>query len=86
MNYIAIALLFSLGFAALSKIVALITQNEDVAILVTNFLALPLLFVSTAFLPETLLPVWMQIVSAFNSATDGVETVRTLMLGWMDLG
>lgn len=84
LGIIAIALLFSLGFAALSNIVALITRNEDATILATNFLALPLLFVSTAFLPKNLLPGWVRAVSAFNPVTYGVEAVRTLMLdGWV---
>lgn len=83
-SIIALALLFSIGFAALSNIVALITQNEDATILVTNFLALPLLFVSTAFLPETLLPEWVQTVSVVNPVTYGVDAVRVLMLdGWV---
>lgn len=81
---IAVALLFSLGFAAFSNIVALITQNEDATILTTNFLALPLLFVSTAFLPEELLPGWVQVASAFNPVTYGVDAIRVLMLdGWV---
>lgn len=84
LSIIVIALLFSVGFAALSNIVALVTQNEDATILVTNFLALPLLFVSTAFLPETLLPEWVQTVSAVNPVTYGVDAVRVLMLdGWV---
>lgn len=83
-SIIALALLFSIGFAALSNIVALITQNEDATILVTNFLALPLLFLSTAFLPETLLPEWVQTVSVVNPVTYGVDAVRVLMLdGWV---
>ena len=84
LGIIAIALLFSLGFAAFSNIVALTTQNEDATILITNLLALPLLFVSTAFLPEALLPGWVQVVSAFNPVTDGVDAIRALMLdGWV---
>lgn len=84
LGIIAIALLFSLGFAAFSNIVALTTQNEDATILITNLLALPLLFVSTAFLPEALLPGWVQVVSAFNPVTYGVDAIRALMLeGWV---
>lgn len=84
LSIIVIALLFSLGFAALSNIVALITQDEDATILVTNFLSLPLLFVSTAFLPKTLLPEWVQTVSTVNPVTYGVDAIRVLMLdGWV---
>lgn len=83
LSIIAVALLFSLGFAALSNTVALVTQNEDATILITNFLSLPLLFVSTAFLPAELLPSWVQTASAVNPVTYGVDAVRALMLdGW----
>lgn len=83
LGILAIGLLFSLGFAAFSNIVALITKNEDATILVPNLISLPLLFVSTAFLPETLLPGWVQTMSAINPVTYGVDAVRVLMLdGW----
>jgi ABC-2 type transport system permease protein len=84
LGIIAISLLFSLGFAAFSNIIALITQNEDATILIPNLISLPLLFVSTAFLPETLLPEWVLTVSAINPVTYGVDAVRVLMLdGWV---
>lgn len=84
LGIIGIALLFSLGFVALSNIVGLVTQDDDATILATQFLTLPLLFMSTAFLPEDLLPGWVQTVSAFNPVTYGVDGVRTLMLdGWV---
>lgn len=81
---IAIALVFSLGFAGFSNIIALLTQNEDATILIPNLISLPLLFISTAFLPKTLLPGWVQTVSAVNPVTYGVDAVRVLMLeGWV---
>lgn len=81
---IGIALLFSLGFVALSNIVGLVTQDDDATILATQFLTLPLLFMSTAFLQENFLPEWVQTVSAFNPVTYGVDAIRTLMLdGWV---
>lgn len=80
---IALSVVFSLGFAALSNIIALLTQNEDATIITTNFFALPLLFVSTAFLPEDLLPNWIQAISVLNPVTYGVDAIRVLMLdGW----
>lgn len=83
LGIIVISLLFSLGFAAFSNIIALITQNEDATILIPNLISLPLLFVSTAFLPKTLLPEWVLTVSAVNPVTYGVDAVRVLMLyGW----
>jgi ABC-2 type transport system permease protein len=83
LGIIVISLLFSLGFAAFSNIIALITQNEDATILIPNLISLPLLFVSTAFLPKALLPEWVLTVGAINPVTYGVNAVRVLMLdGW----
>lgn len=84
LGIIVISLLFSLGFAAFSNIIALITQNEDATILIPNLISLPLLFVSTAFLPKALLPEWVLTVGAVNPVTYGVNAVRVLMLdGWV---
>jgi len=80
---VVVAILFSLGFVALSNIVGLWTRSTEATIIGVNFLSLPLLFMSTAFLPLSLLPDWVQTVSAFNPITYGVDATRTLMLdGW----
>lgn len=84
LGIIGIALLFSLGFEALSNIVGLVTRDDEATILITQFLMLPLLFMSTAFLPEQFLPGWVQVMSTFNPVSLGVDAIRALMLdGWM---
>lgn len=80
---IGVAILFGLGFVALSNILALVTRNSDATILGTQFLGLPLMFMSTAFMPLNLLPGWVQTVSRVNPISYGVEATRTIMLqGW----
>lgn len=80
---VLIAVLFSIGFIALSNIIALVTESSQATTIGTQFIALPLLFMSTAFLPPKLLPDWIVTVSAFNPVTYGVNAARTLMLsGW----
>ena len=40
----------------------------------------PLLFMSTALVPTSLMPGWMQTVSNFNPITYAVNAVRALMI------
>ncbi len=81
---ILIAELFSFVFVAFSNIVGLVTHCSDATALISNFIALPLVFLSSSFIPRSLLPAWIQTLSAFNPVTYGVTTIRTLMLdGWM---
>lgn len=49
-----------------------------------NVLALPLIFVSTAVLPASILPGWVQTISVLNPVSYGVEAARTIILdGWV---
>lgn len=81
---VAFSVFFGVGFVALSNIIGLATKSADATIIAAQFLALPLLFLSTAFLPEEFLPTWVETASVFNPVTYGIEPVRTLMLeGWV---
>jgi ABC-2 type transport system permease protein len=81
---IVIAELFSVVFVALSNIVGLVTHRSDATALISNFITLPLLFLSSSFLPAALLPPWIQTISVFNPVTYGVTAIRVLMLdGWV---
>lgn len=77
----AVVLVFSLWFAAFSNVAALVTQDTESTAVWTNLLQFPLLFVSSAFLPVSVLPEWMQVVATVNPITYGVDAVRALMLG-----
>jgi ABC-2 type transport system permease protein len=76
--------LFSVVFVALSNIIGLVTHRSDATALISNFITLPLLFLSSSFLPATYLPDWIQTVSVVNPVTYGVTAIRVLMLeGWV---
>ena len=47
-------------------------------------LMFPLVFLSTAFVPEALMPGWMQVVSRWNPITYLIEAIRPLMLSGYD--
>lgn len=77
----AICVVFSVWFTAFSNVLAVLTRDEESTIIGANLLQLPLLFVSSAFLPLSALPEWIQTVAAFNPVTYGVDAARAVMLG-----
>lgn len=78
---VIIAIIFAIWFTAFSNIIALVTADQESTIIGANLLQFPLLFVSSAFLPLSILPKWVQIVATFNPVTYGVDAARALMLG-----
>ncbi len=77
----AIVIVYSLWFTAFSNIIALVTQDATSATIWMYMVHYPLLFSSSAFVPISLLPKWMQIVATVNPVTYGVDALRALMLG-----
>jgi ABC-2 type transport system permease protein len=78
---LAIVLLFGLGLAGFTILVALKTRNTEPTFLIVNFVTLPLLFTSTALLPSQLLPGWLQAVARVNPVSYVVESMRVLFNG-----
>ena len=81
LGIIAIATLFGGVFMAYSNVVALVTRDREATIMIANLLTFPLLFVSSAFLPLSVLPDWIGTVAVLNPITYGVDAIRALMLG-----
>ena len=77
---LGIATLFSLWFLAFSNVVALVTRDQESTTIVANMIPLSLLFVSSAFLPVSSMPDWIQTVATYNPVTYGVDAARALML------
>ncbi|MCL7418687.1 MAG: ABC transporter permease, partial [Halalkalicoccus sp.] len=84
LGIIAIAIVFSVWFTAFSNVVAVLTRDQEATIIAANILQLPLLFVSSAFLPLELLPGWIQAIARINPITYGVDAARALVIeGWV---
>lgn len=80
---LGVALVFSVWFTALSNVIGVVTGSTRVTGIATNLVQFPLLFASTAFVPERALPGWLRAVSSANPVTYGVDATRTIMLsGW----
>jgi ABC-2 type transport system permease protein len=70
---------FGICFAGTSFIPALLTRSEQA----TNSLSLlmfPLVFMSTAFVPESLMPEWIRTVNAWNPISYLIEAMRAVMV------
>jgi ABC-2 type transport system permease protein len=81
---IGIGIVFSFWFSALSNVLGLWARDTEATVLMVNFFQLPLLFVSSAFLPIDILPNWIQFISKINPVTYGVNATRALVVqGWV---
>ncbi|HET7678221.1 MAG TPA: ABC transporter permease [Candidatus Limnocylindrales bacterium] len=77
--------LFGLALAGASFVPALVTKSEQ-ATSTFSLLLFPLMFASTAFVPEALMPEWLQVVNAWNPITYLIEAIRALMVTGYDWG
>lgn len=67
-------------FAGFSHGIALLTRREETMIAVSNFIALPLIFVSSTLIARELMPAWMQWVARFNPVQWGVSAAREVVM------
>ena len=76
---------FGIALAGTNFIPALLTKSEQ-ATSTLSLLVFPLVFMSTAFVPEALMPGWMQAFSRWNPVTHLIEAIRALMVTGYDWG
>jgi ABC-2 type transport system permease protein len=81
LGMIVVAALLGAGVASFSNGLALIVRKEETLIATVNGLLLPLTFLSTAFMPEQLLPDWVSTVAKFNPLNWAVEASKILTAG-----
>jgi len=71
------AVLLGTSIGALSNAVALLSRKEETMIAVSNFVLLPLVFLSSVFMAQALMPGWMQGVAHYNPVNWAVEAGRS---------
>jgi ABC-2 type transport system permease protein len=69
---------FGIAFSGASFIPALLTKSEQ-ATGTFSLLLFPVMFMSTAFVPQVMMPGWMQSVNRFNPITHVIEAIRSIM-------
>ena len=74
---------FGIAFAGANFIPALLTRSEQTASSV-SMLTFPLVFISTAFVPEALMPDWIRVVNRWNPVSYLIEAIRALMVTGYD--
>jgi ABC-2 type transport system permease protein len=80
--------LLGMGFAAFSNGLALFFKRPEPMMAIINFIAMPLVFLSSTFMAAALLPSWLDTVRQFNPVDYAVVGVRGLVLDgfvWSDL-
>jgi ABC-2 type transport system permease protein len=77
--------LFGIAWSGTSFIPALLTKSEQ-ATASFSFLFFPIVYLSTAFVPEQLMPGWMQVVNDWNPIAYLIEAIRSLMVDGYDWG
>jgi ABC-2 type transport system permease protein len=82
---IGLAGLFGMAWAGTSFIPALLTKSEQ-ATGTLSLLFFPFAFMSTAFVPEALMPGWMQFINDWNPITYLIEAIRALMTTGFEWG
>src|SRR5680860_875523 len=80
---ILIAVLFGIAWAGISNVVALRTGNAELTMLIGILITFPVLFLSTGFMPQALLPDWLGTAAQFNPITYLINALRELVNeGW----
>ncbi len=74
------AALLSMVFAGISNAIALLVRQEASMIATANFVSLPLMFLSSILLRQSVMPGWMQTASRYNPVNWGVLAARNAVL------
>ncbi len=86
--YIIVPIIFAMAVGSLSISTALVTKKHEAMINVMQFCSLPLMFLSSAFMPQELMPKWISWISKINPVDWTISLERAVtssygFLGWM---
>ncbi|MGD1051397.1 MAG: ABC transporter permease [Solirubrobacteraceae bacterium] len=83
---ILVAALLGAAFASLSNGVALLARQREALIGAVSFVILPLTFLSSALMQQSLVPAWIRTVARFNPVNWAVEAGRSAAMGHINWG
>lgn len=75
---------FGVAWSGLTMTVGLATKSNETVSVVGTLLTFPLMFTSTALLPVSFLPRWMQTVTQYNPISYMSDAARSLMVSGFD--
>ena len=70
------AVLLGTGVGALSNAVGVLSRRVETMVAVSNFVLLPLTFLSSVFMAKALMPGWMQSIARYNPVDWAVQAGR----------
>jgi ABC-2 type transport system permease protein len=76
--------LLGASLAALSNGMALLARKEETVIAASNFILLPLTFLSSAFMQRDLVPGWIQTVAKYNPVEWTIQAGREALTATPD--
>ncbi|MFH1328514.1 MAG: ABC transporter permease [Candidatus Bathyarchaeota archaeon] len=80
---ILIAMLLCLAFAGISLTIGAMVKAHETFFAISNFLTMPLIFLSSALFPAEFMPSWLRAIVAYNPVTYAIDPMRALMItGW----
>jgi len=80
------AALLGAALGSLSNALALLMRREESLIGAVQFIALPLQFLSTAFMAQALVPAWIRTASRYNPVNWALEASRAALVSHPDWG
>jgi ABC-2 type transport system permease protein len=83
---VACSALLGASLGALSNGMALLARKEETVIAASNFVLLPLTFLSSAFMQRDLIPGWVQSVARYNPVEWTVQAGREALTAQPDWG
>jgi ABC-2 type transport system permease protein len=75
---------FSLAWSGISLAIGMTTRSAETVTALGAIITFPLLFLSTALVPLSFQPQWIQTISMFNPISYAVDAVRVLMITGYD--
>ena len=75
-----VVVLFAMCFASLSMTLASFLKTRDRMMGIGQAITIPLFFGSNAIYPVSLMPKWLQVISAYNPLTYVVDAMRSMLL------
>ena len=75
-----VVVLFAMCFASLSMTLASFLKTRDRMMGIGQAITIPLFFGSNAIYPVSLMPSWLQVVSAYNPLSYVVDAMRAMLL------
>ncbi|WP_054706302.1 ABC transporter permease [Bacillus sp. JCM 19041] len=85
---IVFSVFVGLAFGALSLALALVVRNEQALTSIVGFMQMPILFLSSLFMPLDLVPNWVEVIAKANPVNWSIEGAREALTSdanWIDI-